>query len=209
MDEALSDISHSINKSGGGVTQHKPKSLPPPPSALKAPPTTPHHNLPPSPSPAELKKTKKKEEERIQKEVHDQEQTEIRRKVTDYLSNPKFTDTFKGIKISTNATDLDYTATYEKILGAMKSKYKEAMVRMMFERGADVTEAFMVSFLQKSEYLGIGTSMKTNIDAFEPELTELAIEMPNNWVPGPFIRLALKFSDFTAQYHTMKTVEKK
>lgn len=196
-------VSSSSTSSGGAGHKRTPSSssskpTPKPPSSFKLPSATTQK--------AHLKQMQDAAKD-IKRDVHDKEQAELRRKVTDYLENPKFNGIFNGRVIlpGKTADDLHWKTAYEQIISTMKSKYKEAMVRTMFTRGCDVTETILVRFMKMSEYQGLGREITSNAAFFEPELTEIAIEMNNDWVPGPMPRLLLKLAEQISKFSERRT----
>lgn len=159
---------------------------------------------PPPPPPEPKKSSKKKEEKKEEKELvqlKEDEMVEIRRKVHDYLTDPKFKEMLGSIDLpESKAKDLEWRAAYESINATLKSTYKRVMVRTMFESGCQVSEAVMVQFLSMDRMMGLTDDIMSNIGDFEPELTELAIELSNGWVPGPTPRLLMKLFSRIKKY---------
>jgi len=184
MDASLVDISHRISKETPGAQPKlatKSVSFPDPPKAKSKKETA-----------AESKATKEEVKE-AKKAAAVDDQVELRRKVKAYLSNPKFQSLFQSIQEpGPKATDADWRTCYEQIAEVLKSTYKEMLVRTMFEGGCQAAETVMVTLLQMEQMTGLKDHMVSHRDKFEPELTEIAIELSNNWVPGPIPRLMFK-----------------
>lgn len=200
MDQLVVE-SHSINKSSTSSTPTtaKSKALPPPPPPAVESASTKRSRE----SAAKAAKKEADHEAKEQKKTEDQsEESDLRRKVTDYLENKRLKHLFAHIPLpGRNASHIEWQSAYEKILSAMKSSYKDQMVSVFFNQGTNVAESVLVSFLNKSEYMGLSTHLQSHRDLFEPELSELAIEMPNHYVPGPSIRLLIKLSEAITSYH--------
>lgn len=189
-----SKISNSGSKDGGsklGAIMMKTVTPPPPPEPKKTQ----------SKKKEEKEKEKEKELVQLQKELKEDEMVEIRRKVHDYLTDPKFKEMLGSIDLpESKAKDLEWRAAYESINATLKSTYKKVMVRTMFESGCQVSEAVMVQFLSMDRMMGLTDDIMSNIGDFEPELTELAIELSNGWVPGPTPRLLMKLFSRIKKY---------
>lgn len=197
MDQNVVDLSHRISKGapetpGAKLFEKKSVFL---------------ENLPEKP-----KKASKKDESRLQREevqaqketkdkLKEEEHVEVRRKVNAYLKNPKFAEMFRGVTMPEGkATDADWRAKYAEIQETLKATYKEAMVAQMFVGGARATETVMINFLGMHQMTGFADDVVAHRGDFEPELTELAIEMSNSWVPGPVPRLMFKMFTHLEKY---------
>jgi len=179
MDANLVELSHKISKETPGA---QPKLAT---KAVSFP-------EPKKPKAAESKASKEKEKE-AKKEAKEEDGVELRRKVKAYLANPKFQELFAGVREpEPKGTDQDWKVCYEQIGEILRSTYKEMMVRTMFESGCQAAETVMVQMLQMDRMTGLRDHMVTHRDRFEPELTEIAIELSNSWVPGPIPRLLFK-----------------
>lgn len=191
MDANLVDLSHKISKETPGATPKlatKSVSFPEPPAKAK------------KAAKAEEKQTKEEK-----KEAKEDEGVELRRKVKAYLGNPKFGEMLAEVKEpGPKASDVEWKAAYEHIAEVMKASYKELMVRTMFDSGCKAAETVMVQFLQMEAMQGVGAHMTAHRDKFEPELTEIAIELSNSWVPGPVPRLVFKMFNELQEFGRLK-----
>jgi len=166
--------------------------------------------LPPPPPPPEPKKKKEKKElpdqptkkeKEEEKEKKEDEMVELRRKVRTYLSKPQFKNLLSEIDLpGPKSSDADWRGCYESINETLKGSYKELMIRTMFQTGCKASETVMVQFLSMNQFTGLSDDILAHMDDFEPELTELAIEMSNGWVPGPVPRLLMKFMNKIQKY---------
>lgn len=135
--------------------------------------------------------------------------SEIKRKVKQYLTEPKFGDQFAEVKMpGPKASDAEWLSAWDQLQAILKSTYKQAMVRIMFQSGCKASETVMVSFLGMAQFEGLEKDVMSNIDDFEPELTEIAIELSNSWVPGPIPRLAMKVMNHLQKFSTQKSSQK-
>lgn len=170
-------------------TASKSRKLTAPPKQA-APPTA------PAPAPADRKAL-----EDARKQVREDEMVEVRRKVESYLRHPKFQELLRGVAApKSSASDVEWRSALEQIYTTMKAAYKDMMVTMMFEQGCTVAETVMVEFLKMEDKRGLAPSMVAHRGDFEPELSEIAIELANNWVPGPHVRLLGKVARYMMAY---------
>lgn len=212
---SLAELSHSISSTPSL------QSKPPPPqrgrpkgstsssvsaSAVKfaAPVSTPTPK-PPKPQPAKTK-------------LHEAQDEEARRqeylgKLEDYLEKPRMRmiigeniceeleDLLRGNQKLMSVEVLQ--KMHERILRRLRSKCKQVVIDRMFIEGLKGGEFAMVNFLHWDYMIGFSKEAIRNREEFEPELTELAIELSEGWVPGPKVRLAMKIWGFVQEYQRL------
>jgi hypothetical protein len=148
----------------------------------------------------------------LKKEADDDERALLYRKVTEYLRSPYLAPLIpKDIKApSEKATVAELKGIYASIKGALLGEAKRSFVLNMFDNVvADGGEYFFLNFLQDSSKLGLSNYLKSNKELFQPELEELAIELSDNYIPGPQARIVLKLISFVQGYNKFKAFNEK
>lgn len=136
----------------------------------------------------------------------------ILRKIDSYMKHPAFRDLFTNEE--RNEWDLDEALKsyslkkaqlfISDIRARLKSSFKLAMVDNMFEAMTGGSEAMMVNFMQMKHMMGFGEHCKKNKILFDRELAELAIEMSDDYVPSPKLRLMFKALTLATEYHRIR-----
>lgn len=93
-----------------------------------------------------------------------------------------------------------------KIRTRMKARRKDLIVNMMFDKMCDLSEQGMVQLLQQSNMLGFSSYIKENKPLFQEDLDEIAIEMPDDYVPGPKIRLGMAILSLVEKFKVEKKI---
>lgn len=207
MTDVLAAMSHQIQRDESVVGAENPKKATKAAKAAKAlPPTT-------APAPNAAPKAAPK----AQTKAHEAADEEKRRqnllsKIDGYLEPNKPLRQMIGEKLAQEIEDTlesrrkVMTAdvleeVYTRIVNALRSTFKRRMVEQGFRAFLTGSEKFMVQFLQYENLAGIADAAYENKeDLFEPELSELAIELDNSMVPGPKLRLGLKLVEFASAF---------
>lgn len=96
-----------------------------------------------------------------------------------------------------------------KIRARLRARRKEIIVNHFFDKMCDISEAGMVNFMMQSEMVGFSDYVKDNKAVIQDDLDEIAIEMSDDYVPGPKIRLFMGLMTLADQFKKSKKENKK
>lgn len=146
----------------------------------------------------------------IKKENEEDERAQMFRRVNEYLRSPYLSPLLpKDIKPpSEKSTMAELKSIHASIKGALMGEAKRAFVFNIFDRVAEGGEFFLLNVLHDSSKLGLGNFVKGNREMFQPELEEIAIELNDNYIPGPQARLALKLMSIVQNFDSRRVFSK-
>lgn len=185
MSNNLIAISNAINDSG-------------PKPQLQAPP--------PQPAPPKITAAKKKEEvrqeEKVEQKSRETERSELYSKITHYFHSKHLAKFIPDdIKPPKSTDSLESLQAIDKtIKGFMHRASKEIFVQRALESFINFGETGLVEILKLEHWRGISDEILRDPDVLQPELEELAIELSDNYVPGPKIRLAVKIANIAQEF---------
>lgn len=139
---------------------------------------------------------------------------EIHRQIIEYMDSPYFKDLLgdferpKPPPINNYQTLLSMKNTLKAVL--LKG-HRTMFVEQMFQYALVGTEFSLVELAKQSHFTGL-TSVALQAQGapdahgrrqpyFQPELEEIAIELSNNWIPDPKVRLAFKLVGLLSNIH--------
>lgn len=118
--------------------------------------------------------------------------------VTDPVINPILQRlAYRGQALPPEASLAQARAYYMTVVNILNQSQSKPLVRKGFSRLNAITEKVLTSFdFNVSSPVSLSAEFDKNIDAFEPELSELAIEHSGLFGKGGFyMRLAIKYMD--------------
>lgn len=114
------------------------------------------------------------------------------RQISWYKNSPVFKEKFQDIKITDKTGERELEETLQYIKSSVSQDFSRKLVYSMFCQGMNMTEMFMVNFMEFEEATGISKEISDNKDDFKEELEELSMSISNKYQAGPLVRLIAK-----------------
>lgn len=179
------------------------------PEGSSAPPPQPAPPPPPRPTrPADPKV--KTDPKKTAREEKDEERRVLERKVRMYAENPRLAKILgKDFVIPENLdrlTDDALKSLYQRIQDRLNFGFREQYVARLLGFAFMGIEKTFDMVVKDSEMEGLAEAAQdpVNMLEFEPELSQLAIEISDDMIPSPKWRLALKIAQFVMAFHEAK-----
>lgn len=200
ISSAITDHAYKSSSSGSSETPKKPVGRPPKP---KTPPPLGEH-LDGAGSSVKIAKEKKKVEQEAQDKKDEEERVSLIRRVNAYLDSKVWGRRLQHLNIPSlkgNETLDRARESYNRIQGAIGMKYKRLVVDQMFFMGADGIAFVGRNLFALEHFKDLPAEYKEHKDEFEEELSAIAIELDDKWVPRPELRLIMRMIGFAKDYH--------
>lgn len=168
----------------------------------------PELSLPAAPAPAAQRAAAKEIKEvtkKLEQKTEEHEAEELYRKCVNYLEDehlkPYLNERILSTKLSNKDSLQDLKKLHASIISALKQKHKQMFFCALFDQFANFSEVGLVQVMQRAEKRGLASFLIQNKELIlQPELSELVIELPDDYLPGPAVRLGLKLAQLVAGF---------
>ncbi len=111
-----------------------------------------------------------------------------------YKSSPIFAERLEHVHINEKMNLAELLEAQKQIKSIISLQFNRALVEKLFCKSIDVSETFMVQYLQWEHCRGIADDILSpeGFQEFQDELEELSMEMSTKYQPGPLVRLIAK-----------------
>lgn len=188
-------LSQSINANGGSSSSASkvsfvPPTPPPPPAKAK-----------PSKSKEQEKKEEKGEQEKKEKQrvavfrwcIHAHRSKYLSKYIPSDIKEPKSSDSLESL-----------SAHQEMIRGFVNMGSKEAAVENILSGLVKGCEKIAVLGFQLEAYRGFSDAVMGDTEFLQPDLEEMAIEMPDDYIPSAKVRVFLKLFKAAEEFAARK-----
>jgi len=149
-------------------------------------------------SPKDAKSSKEKE---VPLDLDRITKIRLHRIINDYLNSQYLGPKLGHITAPHESASLDVlNQTIASIKTTIAGETKRLLVNSMFTKGVQGAEEFFVQFLKVESLEGVSGVIADDMENFQPELEEIAIEMGDDWIPSAKMRLFWKVIDFGMEY---------
>lgn len=211
------ELSHSINSSSNsgkqqaespGTTAKKAGRPKKPTTTMQddTPAPPPRQRTPPPPS---ATKTAKVVQEKT-KDDKEKRRAQLIKKIRMYKAHRHLREYFMEIDVPLkldNLSDADLEGIYASMLMALECNFRETQVRSMFEMVFVGIEKACSMFIHDVEWQGLAEAACENIDSFDPELSQVAVELSDSLIPDPKLRLAFKMFTFASNFRKAQLLQ--
>jgi hypothetical protein len=179
MSNEILQMSQNINAGSSSVKMSAMPNPPPP--------------APPKNKPGKSKEQEKKEE-KSEQEKKNLEHKRLYSRLVHYHRSKHISKYIPGdIKEPRPSDSLESLQAHEELIkGFIHMGSKELVVENMLKGLLGGIEDIAVMGMQMAQYQGLTEALTSDTDYLQPELEEVAIELPDSYVPSPKIRIFLK-----------------
>lgn len=149
------------------------------------------------------------------REKAEDERRLLEKKICMYRVNPRMRTMLGDLEIPYDLSGHSMPAIrrlYQDIQDQLNIHFREQYVEGFFRMGMDGIEKGCEFFMQGVEWKGMAEMAcdPEHIETFQPELSQIAVELSDSMIPGPKLRLGMKVLQFVkAFYEERKLVEYK
>jgi len=138
----------------------------------------------------------------------EEEKKSLERRINMYRITPRLQPLLGEVYIPQDLSNLSHAALkrlYQEIQDQMNVHFREKYVEGFFKMSMEGIEKGCEFFIKGVEWQGMAEMATSDecIEQFQPELSQIAIELSDNMIPGPKSRLTLKMLQFIKTFYDL------